>query len=39
MDNNKVLIGSIIFVFGSFFLMIVGLMSQSYDNKDRKSVV
>lgn len=33
MDNNKVLIGSIIFVFGSFFLMIIGLMSQSYDNK------
>lgn len=33
MDNDKVLIGSIIFVFGSFILMIVGLMSQSYDNK------
>ncbi len=33
MDNDKVLIGSIIFVFGSFFLMIFGLMSQSYDNK------
>ena len=33
MDNNRVLIGSIVFVFGSFFLMIIGFMSQSYDNK------
>lgn len=36
MDNDKVLIGSIIFVFGSFILMIVGLMSQSYDNKQAR---
>lgn len=39
MENNKVLIGSIIFVFLSFILMIVGMMYESYKSKQQRQLL
>ncbi len=39
MENRGVLIGSIIFVFASFILMIVGLMYESYKSKQQRELV
>jgi len=39
MENKGVLIGSIIFVFASFILMIVGLVYESYKSKQQRELV
>jgi len=39
MQNRGVLIGSIIFVFASFILMIVGLVYESYKSKQQRELV
>ncbi|TLY12594.1 MAG: formylglycine-generating enzyme family protein, partial [Nitrospirae bacterium] len=39
MENRGVLIGSIIFVFASFILMIVGLVYESYKSKQQRELV